>query len=267
MRTFRFHPIGLRALLLCLALAACGAPESATTTTRVPQPTPTIASVFGDPATHTPTTLASTATPARTSTPAPRAIPTRVVDGTIEVVSIYDEKLNPNWTLENTSGVKYELASTNAQRGKLSLQARPAKGLAKLYFSVREQSRDTYERKRVLGLRFWLSGGENPIATTDLGVAIIGSNAYPYWAADDTSVKINATVTADAPLFSETRLYDLYINRDLPPNSWVEVVVWLDSLQFDPEYAYVTGFYIKNDELFLDPYYLDHVDLLLEPKP
>lgn len=269
MKIPRSFQTALRALVICMALGACGTVGNSATSTRSPQATPTIAAVFGDPATRTPQRPTSTATAPptpRQPTPTARTIPTRVVDDTIEVVSLYDEKLNPNWSLENTSGAKYDLASTNAQRGKLALQVRPTKGLGKLYFTVREKSRDVYERKRVLGLRFWLSGGDNAITTTDLGVAILGSNEYPYWVADDTSVKINATVTADAPLFSETRLYDLYVNRDLPPKSWVEIIVWLDSLQFDPEYNYVTGFYVKNDELFLDTYYLDHVDLLLEPK-
>jgi hypothetical protein len=42
-------------------------------------------------------------------------------------------------------------------------------------------------------------------------------------------------------------------------------VVWLDDLEFDPPYRYVTGFYLKNDIGFRNTYYVDQVALLLAP--
>lgn len=266
-----------RLVLIGLIVGGCGALDQPAPSTAPAQPTPSIAAVFAVATSQPPTTIPS-ASPPRTSptpasapaapTPTRRALPTRPAVDTIEVVAIYDEQLNPNWSLEHSEAVEYDTASTAiAQRGSNALEAQPAKGLGKLFFTVRKDSRDVYDRKRVLGVRFWLSGGSRTIATSDLGIAIVGSNQQPYWVANDTSVKITGPVTPDAPLFSETRLYDLDINRSLPPQSWVEVVVWLDSLMFDPEYTYVTGIYFKNDELFFDAYYLDHMDLLLQPKP
>ena len=63
--------------------------------------------------------------------------------------------------------------------------------------------------------------------------------------------------------FSETRLYFLDIKHTIPPDTWVEVVVWLDQLIYDPPYKYVTGVYIKNDQGFFNTFYVDHVSLLV----
>ena len=70
----------------------------------------------------------------------------------------------------------------------------------------------------------------------------------------------------DNPTFSETRLYFLGINRDIPPETWVNVEVWLDDLQYDPIYEYVTGFYIKNDEGFGQTFYVDAVRIIMLPE-
>jgi hypothetical protein len=96
---------------------------------------------------------------------------------------------------------------------------------------------------------------------------VLGSNSYTYWLANDTSVPTDTTVTVEAPLFSETRLYDLHINRAIPPGTWVQVVVWLDDLIYDPEYTYVTGMYIKNNKGFLNTFYIDQVNLLMKRQP
>jgi hypothetical protein len=73
-------------------------------------------------------------------------------------------------------------------------------------------------------------------------VTVLGSNSYTYWVEDDISVK-----SIYEPVFSETRLYYLGVNRTIPPNTWVKVELWLDERIYDPDYRYVTGFYIKNE--------------------
>ena len=258
-------------LLIGLVLSSCGTSGQVTSGSASPQPTPSIAPFFSEPRTPTPTVRV---TPTHSTTPQPSVVPQPTNTATtptpvaIEVVSLYDEKLNPNWSLAKSSNVRYDPASkVTTQQGQVALMARPTKGFGKLFLTVRQGSRETYLSDRVLGVRFWISGGDHMIAASDLAVAIVGSNTYPYWVAADTSVQINATITPDAPLFSETRLYDLGINRSIPPNTWVEVVVWLDSLQFEPTYQYITGIYVKNDDLFVEPFYLDNVDLLLQSKP
>jgi hypothetical protein len=65
------------------------------------------------------------------------------------------------------------------------------------------------------------------------------------------------------PAFSETRLYYLDINRTIPPDTWVLIEMWLDELAYEPDYEYVTGFYIKNNEGFAQTYYVDDVQLIM----
>lgn len=51
----------------------------------------------------------------------------------------------------------------------------------------------------------------------------------------------------------------------IPADTWVNVVVWLNKLEFDPPYQYVTGFYLKSDVDFRSTYYLDQVALIMAP--
>ena len=50
------------------------------------------------------------------------------------------------------------------------------------------------------------------------------------------------------------------------PDTWVELVVWLDDLPYDPDYTYVTGLYLKNDKVFQQTVYVDRVALLIAPE-
>ncbi len=263
--------------LVCLVTAGCTSIDSSASPVASQQPTPSVAPVFGVPPTRIPSPrpLVSQDTispaPATTSTPAATVAPSTQVHQShdrITRIAIFDETLNPNWSLANSQGIRNNLSNkTFIYTGSVSLSARPDKAFSKLFFTVRKESREIYRRDRVLGVSFWLSGGSSRIGTSDLAITVVGSNQYPYWTADDTSVAIDAPVTPTSPLFSETRLYFLGINRSIPPGDWAEVVVWLDDLINDPDYTYVTGIYIKNDETFLDTFYLDHMDLLVQPNP
>lgn len=265
------------AVLACLVLISCGTVDQAQSPTSPPLPTPSVAPFFGSQATRTPTIAA----PTRTTTPRPAGIQTPT-PATASVtppqstnlplsadqypsISIYDDTINANWSVVGSQNMTVDLGNkTTVHDGKVALVAKPTKPFGKLFFAVRKNAKEVYSSDKVLGVRFWLSGGASAIANSDLTIAILGSNEYTYWSEGDTSVHVDATITPDSPLFSETRLYDLGINR-IPPKEWVEVIVWFDKLIYDPPYKYLTGIYIKNDREFADPFYLDHVDLLLQP--
>ncbi|MCL5996497.1 MAG: hypothetical protein M1546_10660 [Chloroflexi bacterium] len=127
-----------------------------------------------------------------------------------------------------------------------------------LFFSVLPNARQTYLRDRVIGVSLWLNGGENTITTEDLMITLVGSNAYAYGVSGDTSVTVN-----DQLFFSETKLYDLGVNRPIPPNTWVELVVYLDKLPYDPDYKYLTGIYVKNEKGFLKTVHIDYLSVLM----
>jgi hypothetical protein len=192
-----------------------------------------------------------TATPVATPTPA--ILPT---------VTIYDETLNGNWSLVTSSGVKYVLQNrTNVHSGTYSIALIPTKDYGNLAFTVKFGSKEAYLRDQTLGVRFWLYSGDATVGTEDLAVSVVGSNDYAYWKWNDTSV----TNTQD-PVFPETRLYYLGFNNAIPPNTWVQVEVWLDDLQFEPQYKYITGISIKNGEGFRDAVYIDQLELVKKPE-
>lgn len=238
---------------------------------------PTVAPLFRDPTTVVATpTLGPDQTPTRTLRPTsqahttPTAVPNLLRPAYPELV-IYGDELNDNWSIEQSQNTGVNLwdntlwfqrfePTQERTSGASTIAVSPQADFGTLFFTVRTESAEIYEREKVLGVSFWLNSGSNGIASDALAVAMAGSNDLPYWSATDRSV-----FGEEAGKFSETRLYFLEINRTIPANTWVNLVVWLDDLELDPPYRYITGFYIKNDTGFRNTYYVDQVALLLAP--
>lgn len=224
-------------------------------------PAPTVANYF----------LAhDTPTPRPSPTPFPTLpIPTPDLRRTQAITAtIYSDELDSNWTIVESEALEVDPASTRyIHDGRYAVAATPREDYSQLFFAVSPEAGVAYPRDHVLGVSFWLNGGAGSLAREDLAVTVVGSNAYPYFVAGDDSV-----VTNESIFFSETRLYYLGINRTIPPDTWTEVIVWLDQLPYDPIYRYVTGVYIKNDMDFRQTFYVDDVNLLMradgsEPVP
>jgi hypothetical protein len=174
-------------------------------------------------------------------------------------VTIYDEKLGPNWTLDFSRGMEIDPAdTTHPHSGSKSIAVAPLQDYGTALLAVREGVTQTYAYSAVLGISFWLNSGADTLSTDALVVTVLGSNDYGYYLPNDKSV-----VTDAKNFFSETRLYYLGINRSIPPNTWVPIMLWLDSLPYDPPYKNVTGIYIKNDANFRQTFYVDQVELLM----
>lgn len=197
------------------------------------------------------------ATPAVSSQAAPRTAGS-AESQTVEVM-IYDEDLHPDWSLGESWGVEVDLlARTHVQTGTVAVSVTPLEDYCGLLFSVKPDAQSTYPVTSVLGVSLWLNGGEDVLLPDDLAVTVIGSNAHTYYVKDDRSVQID-----DRHFFSESRLSYLGITRSVRPDTWVEATVFLDKLPYEPDYQYVTGVYIKNDEGYRQTYYVDRVALLM----
>lgn len=222
------------------------------------QPAPTVAAFFLE----RPTVASVLETPNR-PTAAPAHAARRPSDSLSEIV-VYDDILSPSWSLAQSEDVEYDTRSREfVDQGRYALSATTRNGLGTLYFSVERDSEDVFRRDKVLGLRFRLSGGRDPIANDQILVTVVGSNGQPYWIPNDTSVRLEGRVTDGSPLFSQTRLYYLDIHHVIPSGEWTDVYVWLDDLIYDPEYRYITGIVIKTDNL--DRFYLDDIALIEGP--
>jgi hypothetical protein len=216
---------------------------------------PTVASFFEVVPTNT---LYPTVTPIITTEEAPLRI--GVLENQPITITVYANTLNPNWRIINSRRTVVNADSTDfVHSGDHAVALKFNDDFETAYFAVSPDSTETYLRDNVLAVSFWLNGGKNALTTSDLGVTVFGSNTYPYWVAGDNSV----TNVVD-PVFSETRLYDLGINRTIPPDTWVKIEVWLDDIIYDPLYSFFTGFYIKNDQGFLNTIYIDDVTLLVQ---
>jgi hypothetical protein len=193
--------------------------------------------------------LFTACTPTQTPTASNRPTPT---------VTIYDDEINDNWTLDNSVGMEYGARSYPGHTGRYTLSVVPQIDYGKLFFTVQPDATERYLRKDIAAVAFWLYSGDDYMPLSSLAVAMAGSNDRPFWDADDKSV-----TNQYRPIFSETRLYFLDFNNSIPPRTWTEVVVWLDDLIYDPNYEYFTGVYLKNDEGFLRPFYIDNVRLIM----
>jgi len=179
-------------------------------------------------------------------------------DQLVEMV-IYDDGLNPDWTLDNSWGAKVDPADPGqVYSGTVAAAVTPLEDYGAAFFSVKEGARATYPITEVVGVSLWINSGADYLDPDNLAVTVVGSNDYTYWTRDDKSVQLD-----DQTFFSESRLYYLGITRSLPPNQWAEAIVWLDKLPYEPDYKYVTGVYVKNDKDFRQTFYIDRVVLLL----
>jgi hypothetical protein len=190
-------------------------------------------------------------------------LPTRAATATprpLTTVTIYDEELRPGWSLRHSDAMSWRLLNSDpAYSGEVSIVITPLADYGMLFFTVEANSAAPYPRAQVRGLSFWLFSPDEPLGLDELSVSILGSNIYPYWIKGDNSVENESW-----PVFSETRLEFLGFNFPIPPNEWTRVEVWLEDLLYDPDYEYVTGFYIKNDEGFYRTVYIDQVEMILD---
>lgn len=172
---------------------------------------------------------------------------------------IFDDALDPNWTLDNSKDTRIDPKSAlHVKSGKNAIAVTPLSDFGMLYFTVRPDAKENYPRANLWGVSVWLNGGDYAIGPEDLALAVIGSNGSKFWIARDQSVKLDQNY-----FFSDTRLYYLGVTRVVPVNTWVELVLPLSILVYDPDYKYVTGLYLKNDVAFRNTYYIDRVALLM----
>lgn len=254
-----------------------GSLDELRSTNEVSTPIPTIAPLFRTQATEG---LSATTTPNPTPTvtiqPGMQLATTTTADAPsipldLPEILIYDDELSHDWTMAYSVNTQYTLWDTthwfqqldprlDISSGATAIAVSPQADYGTLFFAVRPESPVTYKRSDVLGVSFWLNSGSDALAKDDLAVAVIGSNQSPYWTPGDLSV-----FPDNAGSFSETRLYHLQVNRAIPADTWINVIVWLNKLAYDPAYEYVTGFYIKNDIGFRNNYYIDRVALIMAP--
>ncbi len=224
-RTTRALLVGVMIVLV----SACGRQEIDTSGTAFP----TIAPAFSN---ERPTIQPPQSLPLPTVLPASTAQTQSAPADQTEEFLVYDDELVAGWSLKETTGPGYKEVSTYFFSGSHSIMVEPSAPFQLLNLGVVDGSEQVYPREQVLGVRFRVSGGENYLPEDGLIVSVIGSNDYDYFVPDDTSAtRPPGRITSEEPLFPETRLYYLGVNRDIKPQEWAEVIVWLDD-HFTPDY-------------------------------
>lgn len=255
---------------LMLTLASC---TELATEPPIPMPTPTTHSLFikadtyqpipanieqndpvedEKPVIPNPTTLASptvkpSITPAATATP-------RIVQ---REIILYDEEVKENWGL-STKGMTYLVNSPDfAFSGNGAIAFTPSKPEGMLYFALQSNTDEVYRREDVIGFSFHLHSGRNGLELDDMAFSAIGSNEVTYFIEGDNSA-------VEKTAYQNTYLRWLGFNEAIPRNTWIEVDIILNKMQFDPIYEYVTGFYITNRIFDGSTYYLDDISIIVQ---
>lgn len=234
------------------------------TTPAAPVALPTVMPIFQAEAVAT-----ATLPPTVVATPAVAA--PAVTSNEYREVLVYDEGLDPAWSVEFTQNMVLNQLDTShwfevldsslgQDVGAVTLAATPQKAWGELYFTLRPTATVSYARADVQGISFWINSGNGYLSNDALVVALVGSNDHPYWLAED------ASALTEVGFFPEIPLYDLAINEAIPPHTWVKVILSMDKLLFGPDYRYVTGIYLKNKSFYENTFYLDRLALLVTAK-
>ncbi len=187
---------------------------------------------------------------------------TPVAQPVIYEVPIYgggNGKLSPGWSVTQSWKLDYNLeAPGRSISGSKALSMIATDDYGSLFFVNLPNSGHEYSRTHIVGLRMFLNAGEGTITPGNLAFTILGSNVFTYYVRGDNSVP-----TTTQMYFTESRLDELGQMRPLPPNTWVELDIDLNQLLYDPDYKYLTSFYIKTDIGFRQKVYIDNISLIM----
>jgi hypothetical protein len=266
-------------LVLIVLLASCAGPKSEQSSliNGEPQAAPTAHQLFaaqkktvvaGQTAGSSPFSVPTLANyfepfePAKypTATPVTRTVrsETRGPGTPARTVLVYTDWVTPGWEVLSPGDLlKIDTRShTDVFSGSNAISIAPRQSLGKVFIITTQDNEDYYLRKDVLGVSFYLFSGKNGLYLKDLAFTVIGSNVFPYWRSDDDSVtSMNA--------YEEKDLSRLGFNNFIPADTWVRVEIWLDDMQYDPDYHFVTGMYINPRKGFGRSFAIDEVSLIV----
>ena len=219
-------------------------------------PTATPAPRLGIAAIGRPAPIASTVEISVVVTPVPRR----------EII-IYDDELNPDWSLEYTEAMTYDPRDTShwfeildsmleLHSGAVALALAPQTAANSLLFTIKSAESKPYPRAQVRGVSFWLTTNTDKLTAKDLSVTVVSSNDRAYWDPDDRSAIADKAAYAD-----EESLFALNADDSIPPQKWVRIDVWLDE-EDSTDFSFITGIAIRNSSEFLSPFVIDRVALI-----
>ena len=221
-------------LISLLLLAACSQTTAVSVHPTAP-PTATIAP------THTPE-------PSPTATPDPHS-------PTFDL-AIFDEDLRDGWTVENSWGLDIAREDATVKSGNHALAITPKQPYSGLFFSAKANQPTTYRQQQFLSLTFWLNPGSTPLDPARLTIALTGSDEFNFWSRETSSAPQD-----DTPLTSEIPLTVLGFSKPFPANEWTRVEFWFQQTHV-PNFANITGAYLKTNQPDTPTFYVDDVMLV-----
>ncbi len=256
-RTTRSHPavhFPLVWLLVLIALlgSGCQGRKNAQAQIVTDPQTPTITQFIDQAQTPTPSPSS-----VPTDTPNPGNFPFSIQEAT--KVAIYSDIINPNWGLVTTQSEETNPRSrTPVYNGLFSLSITPKKSGSQVFFMVQQDTDEVYPASQVHGFRFFLNPGSQSIPLSELSIHILGSQEQV-----ETRDPQELGPVLDGLIFNNAQIHFSNASDAIPPNTWTEVVVWLDDPLTTPQFDYVTGLSIERKEAFLQTFFIDDLQLIV----
>jgi hypothetical protein len=196
--------------------------------------------------------------PTSTPHPTPTFAEVKVTQLPVQQVTIYSDWIKPGWQIFSPDeAVKIDTrARGSVIQGSYAIAVTPSRNGGSVYIVSGPSNGDFYLRRSVYGFSLQLFSGSQGLELNDLAFSAIGSDGYSYYREDDLTVLSRAD-------YEETTLNYLGFNNSIPPRTWVEVVIWLDEMLYDPDYHFVTGLYITPRKGMSHTFVIDDINLLV----
>jgi hypothetical protein len=128
-----------------------------------------------------------------------------------------------------------------------------------LFLAVKQDSPAPHLLANIMGARLWINPGERELPVEKLKFAVLSSDKLPYWDMGERPVPLDAAAAAEG----EAALPGL--KGALPVNKWTEVTVRFDELPTPPSGRYLTGLYLRGENLAGQRMLLSELELLALP--
>lgn len=230
----------------CQALPVKPAPE---TTPDAPPPTAT--------ATPEPTArVTAENAPVRAGTPIPTIVrPTPQPVG----VPIVGDALAAGWDAQYSWSTGFEAAEEKGPGGAPAFRATFYGESSGLFLAVKQDSPAAYPLASTVGARVRINPGAEALPLDRLKLAVLSSDQRAFWDMGEQPVPFDAQLAASEATLPATGL------AALPANTWTEINIKFADLPSPPRGRYLTGLYLKADNLVNRSILLSGLELMMVP--
>lgn len=254
----RIGRLGVFLVVAVLVVSGCRRAPEAPSPDPTPAPTESAAPV-------TAVAPPATGTPAATPTPGPAAQPTRVATAQVSAkpeekliaVPILADELAPGWDLAYSWTTQFEPSQEEGPGGATAYKTVFHGDSSGLVFSMKQDSLVRHLLTNYTGVRVWINPGDRQLPSESIKLGVLSSKRLHYLDLTEQPVPKAESAGEEAALADFTGA--------VPAGKWTEVTIPFDKLPSPPTGRYLTGLYIRADNIAGQSLLLSGLELLAVP--